>query len=107
MLAPKQVTENWVQIIRGDDTLDTVFWQRFRFLCDERNITPNKVMLENGLNTGNPTGWKSGKIPSTKVLKTLADYFGVTVDYLIGNSNDRNLYKEAEQTLMREPPGAR
>lgn len=76
--------------------MDTSFWRQFKSLCDERKTTPNKVILDIGLSTGNPTGWKSGKIPSTKVLKTLADYFGVTVDYLIGNSNDRNLSKEAE-----------
>lgn len=86
--------------------METLFWRQFKSLCDERETTPNKVIIDIGLSTGNPTGWKNGKIPSTKVLKTLADYFGVTVDYLIGNSNDRNLSKEAETKTHARTSGS-
>lgn len=66
----------------------TPFWKRFSSLCDAKNITPNRVMLDTGLNNGNPSFWKNGRIPSMKILTTLAEYFGVTVDYLLGGGGE-------------------
>ena len=63
--------------------MKTQFWERFTELCDQNDTTPNAVMLETGLNTGNPTAWKNGRTPGTKIAKILADYFGVSVDYLL------------------------
>ena len=31
----------------------TAFWERFTALCEQKDTTPNAVMLETGLNTGN------------------------------------------------------
>ncbi len=62
----------------------TAFWERFTALCEQKDTTPNAVMLETGLNTGNPTAWKNGRTPGTKTAKTIAEYFGVSVDYLLG-----------------------
>ena len=87
--------------------METLFWRQFKSLCDERETTPNKVIIDIGLSTGNPTGWKSGKNPSTKVLKMLADYFGVTVDYLIGNENDINPSMGAETKTNARTSGSR
>ena len=62
----------------------TAFWRRFTALCEQNKTTPNAVMLETGLNTGNPTAWKNGRTPGTKTAKIIAEHFGVTVDYLLG-----------------------
>ena len=67
----------------------TPFWNRFSELCDAKNITPNRAMLDTGLNTGNPSFWKNGRIPSSKILNTLAEYFNVSVDYLLGGEEKR------------------
>ena len=61
----------------------TAFWERFTALCDQNRTTPNAVMLKTGLNTGNPPAWRKGRLPGTKAAKTIAEYFGVSVDYLL------------------------
>jgi len=39
-----------------------------------------------GLNKSNATFWKRGSIPKGDTLQKLADYFGVSVDYLLGKA---------------------
>lgn len=41
-------------------------------------------MVSIGLNKSNATFWKKGSIPKGDTLQKLADYFGVSVDYLLG-----------------------
>lgn len=74
--------------------MKTAFWERFTELCEQRNTTPNAVMLETKLNTGNPTAWKNGRIPGTKTTKILAEYFGVSVDYLLTGKEKQPSTKE-------------
>lgn len=64
--------------------MTSAFWDRFTELCDLNGTTPNAVMLKTGLNTGNPTAWRNGRIPGTKTAKAIAEHFGVSVDYLLG-----------------------
>lgn len=55
---------------------------KISMLCNERNISIGK--LENILGFGNGTIWKWKKSsPSVDKLKAVADYFGVTLDYLL------------------------
>lgn len=62
-----------------------MFWTQFQLLCSKIGKSPNGVAKEIGLSSGTVTFWKNGKIPKSDTLKKLADYFGVTVDYLLGN----------------------
>lgn len=56
--------------------------EKISSLCNERNITIGK--LEGILGFGNGTIWKWKKSsPSVDKLKAVADYFGVTLDYLL------------------------
>lgn len=53
-------------------------------LMKERNITAKHLSQELNISQGNISDWKSGKsIPSIPKVKALAEYFGVTSDYLI------------------------
>ena len=61
-----------------------MFWGIFLKLCDEHNEKPNPLAKKLGLSSGTMTNWKNGKIPQAMNLKKLADYFGVSVDYLLG-----------------------
>lgn len=68
----------------------TAFWVRFSELCEAKGVTPHKVMIETSLNTGNPPQWRQkNRIPSMKILQTLAQYFGVTTDYLLGAGKEK------------------
>ena len=61
-----------------------MFWKNLCKLCDERGIKPNTVCRELGFSTA--THWKNGKIPKIDKLKMLADYFGVSTDYLLNGT---------------------
>lgn len=60
------------------------FYDRFLNLCNQKGMSPSAVTRENGLNNSISTAWKRGAMPSGENLQKLADYFGVTVDYLLG-----------------------
>lgn len=81
----------------------TPFWNRFTGLCEEKNITPNRVMLDTGLNTGNPSFWKNGRIPSNKILVALSDYFGVSIDYLLGGTKENQTAEEPNTKTNNAP----
>ena len=61
-----------------------MFYDNFSFLCSQRNVSPSAVMKAIGLNKSTASYWKKGKIPSSDTLQKLADYFGVSLDYLVG-----------------------
>lgn len=61
-----------------------MFWNNFVSLCNQQNTTPTSVVKDLNISVGSVTHWKNGKVPHHATLKKLADYFGVTVDYLLG-----------------------
>lgn len=59
-----------------------MFWERFTYLCDIKGESPNTVAANCGIkSSGTVTGWKNGAQPRPGVLKRIADYFGVSVQY--------------------------
>lgn len=61
-----------------------MFWNTFLALCSERGVSPNAVAAELGKSSGSVTAWKNGAVPRETTLRKIADYFGVSVDLLIG-----------------------
>ncbi len=59
-----------------------MIYQKIKALCEARNITICRLERELTIGNGTIAGWKAGS-PNVKTLKAVADYFGVTVDYLI------------------------
>lgn len=65
-----------------------MFWENYLQLCNQVGKSANAVAAEIGFkSSGTVTGWKDGKIPYERNLKKIADYFGVTVDDLIGDDS--------------------
>lgn len=72
-----------------------MFVERLKELLSEREITKNKLLTDLQLGKNSFVNWESrGTIPSGEVLTKIADYFGVTVDYLLGNTGSREKPKE-------------
>lgn len=65
-----------------------MFWERFVELCAKNGEKPNSVTKKLNMSSSIATVWKSGKIPTGTVLAQLADYFDVSVDYLLGRTDD-------------------
>jgi len=68
-----------------------MFWDRFELLCSERGEKTTPVGVKIGeVSSAAVVRWKKGAMPGPKILLKLAAYFGVSVAYLKGLSDDRN-----------------
>lgn len=71
-----------------------MFYDRFIELCENKNVKPSRVALDIGINKGTASVWRkewengNNVVPSTRILTLLADYFGVTPDYLLEKSDN-------------------
>lgn len=63
-----------------------MFYDNFINLCNRIGKPPTTVILEVGLNRAAATAWKKGVVPRDATLAKLADYFGITVDELMGKT---------------------
>lgn len=61
-----------------------MFWKIFLDLCLKKGVTPTAAGLEIGLNAATVSRWKRGAIPNEITLIKISQYFGVSVDYLLG-----------------------
>jgi len=57
---------------------------KIEMLCRQAGITRTKMFDECGLNRHTYNNIKSGSIPSVDKIAIIADYFHVSVDYLLG-----------------------
>ena len=60
-----------------------MFFNRFQALCDERNISVYRACTDIGLNRSAVAKWKAGGKPNGNTAGKLAEYLGVTTDYLL------------------------
>jgi repressor LexA len=66
------------------------FLDRLDMLCKEKNISKRKLEREAGLGTASTTKWKKeGSVPNQTSLEKLSEYLGVSVSFLIGESDFR------------------
>lgn len=66
-----------------------MFYDNFVRLCNKVNKSPSCVATEIGLSRASVNGWKNGKKPTDATILKLADYFGVPVDELLGNTEQK------------------
>lgn len=61
-------------------------YEIFEILLAERGVTAYQVAKATGISTGSLSDWKNGRSsPKVEKLQKIATYFGVSVDYLLGN----------------------
>lgn len=59
-------------------------YEIFEQLLQKHGVTAYRVAKEAGVTQTALSNWKSGRsTPTTKTLQKIADYFGVTIDYLM------------------------
>lgn len=64
-----------------------MFFEIFLELCQKRGKSPSAVAKDLKIASGTVTEWKKGRIPQNATLLKLADYFGASVDYLLGKED--------------------
>lgn len=74
------------------------FYDRLKSLCQKNNISLAFLASEIGLSNSASTYWKKGSIPKTDTVKKIADYFGVSVDYILYGMTEEDVAFEALET---------
>ena len=67
-------------------------------MCNSANKTPSAVALESGLSKTSVTRWKKGGGISDVTMCRIADYFGISVECLLGEPN----YCSVQETEVHE-----
>ncbi len=59
-------------------------YKKFAELLDKTHKTAYQVAKDTGISTATLSNWKHGNYtPKVDKLKTLADYFGVSIEYFL------------------------
>lgn len=88
-------------------------YNRIEMLCEKKKITVTEMCRKTNISRGSLTDLKANrsKSLSQKALSKIADYFEVSIDYVLGNnseSNENNLDEQLEGidfALMSETEG--
>ena len=65
------------------------FYDKYVNLCASIKKSPSKVAEEIGLSRPAVSSWKTGKAkPSDVTILKIAEYFNVSIDYLLGESEE-------------------
>ncbi len=87
-----------------------MFWDVYSDLCAKRGLSANYVAKELSISSGTITGWKQGRTPQNATLKKIADYFGVTTEYLLEKEEKKStplpLYHEPYDPKIRVASGS-
>ena len=70
------------------------FSQRLSSLLIERQITAYRLSKDTGISDSMIARWKSGeRSPSLENLLAIAGYFDVSIDYLLGRTDDPEAHR--------------
>ena len=73
-------------------------YEIFSKLLQIYGVTPYRISKETGVSQSTLSDWKSGKItPKSDNLKKIADYFGVSVDYLMTGKEPESKVKVVDE----------
>ena len=75
-------------------------YERILFLCNQKGIKPGKLCADTGLSRSFMSEMKAGRTKelSAKNAHIVADYFGVTVGYLLGEEETKKSPDELRLT---------
>lgn len=78
-------------------------YEIFERLLSERGITAYRVAKETGITTATLTNWKKGKYtPKQDKLQKIADFFGVSLEYLMTGKESADKEKASKLTSRDE-----
>lgn len=76
----------------------SAFIERLTALSKERGTTRKELCQHLGIGINQIKRWEdSGAIPSQWLLSAIADYFGVSTDYLLGNTDQKEKATNLEE----------
>lgn len=66
-----------------------MFKDKFIYLCNQKKEAPSAVCMKLGLSNATYSKWTDESVPRRATLQRIADYFGVSVDYLRGTEQEK------------------
>lgn len=76
-----------------------MFWDRYIQLCEKEMQKANPTAKIIGLSSAAVTKWKDGAVPNGSILIKVADYFNVSVDYLLERTDIPEVNKSSNTSL--------
>lgn len=78
-------------------------YEIFEQLLSKYGVTAYRVAKETGITTATLTNWKQGKYtPKQDKLQKIADYFGVSLDYLMTGNTTEPVKEKAPELTARD-----
>lgn len=75
-------------------------YEIFENLCKQRDVTPYRVGKATGIATSTLTDWKKGKsTPKQDKLIKIAEYFGISLEYLVTGKEPLEKYSDEDALL--------
>ncbi|WP_202707632.1 helix-turn-helix domain-containing protein [Sporosalibacterium faouarense] len=82
------------------------FGERFKELRKEKNLTQEKLAVKFYLNKSSISRYEQNKqIPEIDLLEQFSDFFNVSIDYLLGKSDIRNLNDKVKTMALHRTDG--
>lgn len=80
-----------------------MFWDNYKKLCAKNDISPSAAGAAIGVTYAAVSKWKKGAVPNGVTLQKIADYFGVSVAYLMGEDEEplREKAESNRETILR------
>ena len=78
------------------------FSERFRALKDKSEMTLKELSNALDISVPNLSYYMKGREPSYDILISIADYFDVTVDWLIGRETDMSKIEDINNELFKK-----
>ena len=61
-----------------------MFFDVYKALCENKGVSVYKAAQDFGFHRSVIAKWKDGSIPNGETLIKMADYFDISIDYLLG-----------------------
>ena len=79
-----------------------MYYDNFKKLCEKAGVTPAQVSKATGIASSTLPEWKKGNYtPKTDKLQLIADYFGVSLEYLMTGEEPQVYYDERTAELAQ------
>ena len=81
------------------------FFEIYSELCASKGESANTVAKKLSIASGTVSEWKSGRVPRNTTLKKISQYFEVSVDYLLGKTDQKENpsdNSDLDEAKMRE-----
>ena len=80
-----------------------MFYDLFCQLCEKKGVSVTRATVEMGLSRTIGSKWKrTGATPNGETLNRIAEYFGVTTDYLLTGEESKNATIDTVDADLRE-----